>query len=62
MRQVNHWLHEHNFSDEDLHEAEDKLKSFWETLLLVALAAMLLYTLVVVISPNLAYIISSYIV
>jgi len=60
MRLVEHWLDYHHFHNEDVAEFKEIMKKFWETVLFAALVLMFLYTLIVVISPHLAFDLSRY--
>ena len=60
MKLVDHWLDHHHFHHEDVAEFTEILKKGWESLLFVGLILMSLYTLLVMISPDLAYDISRY--
>lgn len=60
MRLVDHWISAHHFHHEDVVEFEEILKKLWETVLFVTLSAVLIYTLIVLAAPELAYTISKY--
>jgi len=62
MRYVDNWLNAHHFHHEDVDEFEEILKKFWEAVLLITLCAMIIYTVLVLIAPELAFKISSYFV
>jgi len=60
MRLVDHWLDYHHFHHEDVDEFTKIVKNWWETALFAGLILMLLYTMTVLISPELAFSISRY--
>jgi len=60
MRLVDHWLDYHHFHREDVGEFTKIVKNGWETVLFAGLILMLVYTLTVLISPDLAFSVSRY--
>lgn len=55
MGRVSNWLYEHSFRHEDLDEFRDTQKTMWETVLLVILVATIVFTLIVLMSPHMAF-------
>lgn len=60
MGYVSNWLRDHNFQHEEVVESREKLKSIWETVLLIVLVAMVIVTVIALVSPDTAAIILGY--
>ena len=60
MGYVSNWLQDHIFHREDRIESKDTLKTIGETALLVALVAMIVVTVIALVSPDTAAIILGY--
>ena len=60
MGYVSNWFHNHNFQHEDIGDPRETLRTIWETVLLVILLAMLIVTVIALVSPDTAAIILGY--
>ena len=55
MGRVSNWLHDHNLHHEDLLGFRETQKPMWETVLLVILVATIVFTMIVLMSPYMAF-------
>ena len=60
MGYVSNWRHDHNFQREDRVGSKDTLKTIWETVLLIVLVAMVVVTVIALVSPDTAAIVLGY--
>ena len=55
MGRASNWLHDHSFHHEDLVGFRGTQRTMWETVLLVILVAAIIFTVIVLMSPYMAF-------